>query len=301
MLRVSVIVNPNAGPARRRRTPREAVTLAEGVIGRLGGEARVLVADGPGAGRELAQQELVRGADVVCAWGGDGTINEVASAVTERGGVLAIVPAGSGNGFARELRIPLRAETALAVAVTGSEHRIDTADFNGRLFFNVAGLGLDAHIAHEFARTAGRQRGIAPYALAGARALFSHEPARYDVVADEVSLSGVPALMVTVANSRQWGNGAKIAPGARLDDGLLDVVVVGETRPLVVASQLWRLLTGTIDRVEGVTILRARHITIAADRDVPAHMDGEPAGDVRAAAITVRAGALRVRVPTPLS
>jgi YegS/Rv2252/BmrU family lipid kinase len=297
VLKVSVIVNPNAGPARRRRTPREAVALAEGVIGRLGGDPRVLIADGPGAGRELAQQELARGADVVCAWGGDGTINEVASAVTERGGVLAIVPAGSGNGFARELGIPLRAEAALAVAVTGSEHRVDTADFNGHLFFNVAGLGLDAHVAHEFARTAGRHRGIAPYALAGARALFSHVPARYDVVADKVSLAGVPAMMVTVANSRQWGNGAKIAPGARLDDGLLDVVVVGETRPLVVASQLWRLLTGTIDRVAGVSTLRALHITIVADREVPAHMDGEPAGYVRTAEIKVRPGALRVRVP----
>jgi YegS/Rv2252/BmrU family lipid kinase len=298
MLRISVIVNPNAGPARRRRTPREAVTLAENVIGRLGGDPRVLIADGPGAGRELAQQELARGADVVCAWGGDGTINEVASAVAERGGVLAIVPAGSGNGFARELRIPLRAEAALAVAITGSEHRIDTAELNGRPFFNVAGLGLDAHVAHEFARTAGRHRGLAPYAIAGARTLFSHVPARYDVIADERSLTAVAAMMVTVANSRQWGNGAKIAPGARLDDGLLDVVVVGETRPLVVASQLWRLLTGSIDRVAGVSTLQARHITITADREVPAHMDGEPAGDVRTAEINVRPGALRVRVPS---
>ncbi len=296
MLRVSVIVNPNAGPARRRRPAREAVVLAERIIGHLGAEPRILVASGAGAGRDAALAELSRGTDVVCAWGGDGTINEVASAVVERDGILAIVPTGSGNGLARELGIPAHADEALRLSVSGADRRIDAAEFDGRLFFNVAGLGLDAAIAHAFAVKTGRRRGLASYLLAVVHGLFTHVPARYDLTIDGVERPAAAAAMVTVANSRQWGNGAVIAPGARPDDGWLDVAFVGETRPLVIAARMWRLLNGTIDRMPGVSLTRGRTIRIAANREVPVHLDGEPAGATRASEIRVRPGALRVKV-----
>ena len=103
---------------------------------------------------------LSRGATMCVAWGGDGTVNEVASALAFTPVALAIVPSGSGNGLARELGVPLDAVSALTVAIDGRDRIIDAGEIEGRLFFNIAGLGLDARIAHRFAVNGLARRGF---------------------------------------------------------------------------------------------------------------------------------------------
>src|SRR5262249_1233603 len=153
-------------------------------------------------------------------------INEVASALVGTGAALGIVPAGSGNGLARELGISRRPPSAIADALHARPRAIDVGDVEGRYFVNTAGIGFDAHVASPFPTA--RRRGFLGYAAIPARALTSYVPLRYRVSAPGTPELDVRAVLLTIANSAQFGNGALIAPGARVDDGELDLVVFEE-------------------------------------------------------------------------
>src|SRR5262249_5064136 len=146
--------------------------LASAAVDRHGGRAEVFVTECGGHARELAKAAVERGARLVVAWGGDGTINEVATAlVFDEDSAMGIVPAGSGNGLARALGIDPRPERALAAALSAEPRRMDVGELGGRLFVNVAGIGFDAYVAARFNAPGNRLRGLAGYALQTARAL----------------------------------------------------------------------------------------------------------------------------------
>ena len=229
------------------------------------------------------------------AWGGDGTINEVACALAYHDVPLGIVPAGSGNGLARELGVAPRAEVAIAEALSAEPRRIDIGDLDGRLFVNIAGIGFDAHVAAEFNDRANGRRGLASYLAITLRALRSYAPAEYRITAGEFGTVAT-ALLVTVANSAQFGNGVRIAPGARVDDGQLDLVIVEETSRWRTISQMPRLLNGTIDRMAGCSIRRIERATIECDRPMMFHVDGEPVQGGTSLRARVHPGALLVAV-----
>src|SRR5687768_2366237 len=150
-MRAVVIINPISGPSRRR--PVEACrALAQDVFHRHGMEVEVRVTGARGDARMFATEARLAGVPIVAAWGGDGTINEVAGALVYSDSCLAIVPGGSGNGLARELGIPLDAFAALEAAATGARRVIDAGQVDDAWFFNVAGVGLDAQIAAHIAR-----------------------------------------------------------------------------------------------------------------------------------------------------
>ena len=250
----------------------------------------------PGHGRELAADLAGRGFSPVVACGGDGTVNEVASALMHGDTVLGIVPGGSGNGLARELGISLRPEAAVATALHGRDRIIDMGELGGRPFVNLAGVGLPASVAELFARLAGR--GLAGYVKATARQLVRYRGRRYTLATDRRTLEQ-RALLVEVANGRQYGNGAVIAPCARLDDGLLDLVSVDPIGPARAVWGLWRLFNGTVDRHPYVHCSRVGGVTISADRPLRFHVDGEAVQGGCSLSATVHPGALRVRVPPP--
>ena len=138
-----VIINPLSG-ARGRSLGASRAALAGRLLASRGLEGRIRVTEYPGHASELARQALAEGASLVCAWGGDGTVNEVASALAYTSVPLGVIPEGSGNGFARELGIYLSPEKALDVAINGRERIIDAGQIGDRVFFNLAGIGLDA-------------------------------------------------------------------------------------------------------------------------------------------------------------
>ena len=265
-----------------------AALRARGVAG------EVVVTDGPGRGAAAARELAARGAETVVVWGGDGTINEVASQLVGRGVKLGIVPAGSGNGLARELGLSRDPARALRTALDGPVRWIDAGELAGRLFFNVAGVGFDAHLAAAF--NARVRRGLAGYAAAGLREVLRHAPARYDVTADGAGVSA-PALLVAVANTRQYGNGAIIAPAARPDDGRLDLVVVPPVGLLATGWHLQRLFRGTLDRLPGVRMLPLETGEIASGEPLTFHVDGEVVRGERRLPVAVHPRALPVRVP----
>jgi len=185
--RVVVIVNPISGTGGRPERARRRIASAEAALKSHHTDGRVLVTERSGHASLLARDALADGASLVIAWGGDGTINEVASELAFRDVSLAVIPSGSGNGLARELKIPCDVERAFAVAFGGTERVIDAGEIEGRLFFNVAGIGLDAEVAHEFASTGLVRRGFSRYIEIATRRLFSFTANEYRIVADGVN------------------------------------------------------------------------------------------------------------------
>jgi diacylglycerol kinase family enzyme len=309
---VTVIINPVAGGQR----PQSARKLAEKATATLAHAARedweVLVTERRGHAKDLARRARMRGARLVLAWGGDGTVNEVASELAFSETPLGIIPSGSGNGLARDLGVAHRAGQALMEALTAAPRRIDAGELGGRLFFNVAGIGFDAHIADCFDRNL-LNRGFGSYLRISLRELRAYEPGAYRIRrgtgalepqragSTEPSGGGETtvvnrALLVTLANSSQFGNGACIAPAARLDDGKLDLVVFEEVSRLSTFFALPRLFVGGLNRAPGFSAHQIDRATIEGDREMMFHVDGEPVGDGTRIEARVHPGALMVCV-----
>lgn len=298
--RVAIIVNPISGTGGRPELARRRLEEAEAALAARRADGRVRVTEGSGHGAVLTREALEAGASLVIAWGGDGTINEVGSELVFRDVSFGVVPGGSGNGLARELKIPCNVEQAFAIAFATSERLIDAGDIEGRLFFNVAGVGLDARVAHEFALTGLKRRGFSRYIEIATQQLLSFQAGQYRIVADGIATE-TRALIIAVANGRQYGNGAVIAPDARIDDGRLDVIVVRERSALRALTQLPMLFSGHIGRVPGVTMIPARDVVITSPEPMIYHADGEPRAGGTSIHIRIRPRALRVRVPSTWS
>ena len=281
MPRVLVIINPVSGPARRGGAARR-VGIARHTLERLGAQANVRLTERVGHAYELGLEAAAAGVELVIAWGGDGTINEVGRALVqhhaeampgEPASALGIIPGGSGNGLARELKIPFDPAQAFERALGADVRQVDAGMIGDRFFFNVAGVGLDSHIA-ALVSTRVHHRGLLPYLKATGRDLLKYRPVDYRLQIDGRSFQ-TSALLVAIANSKQYGFGAHIAPGALIDDGLMDVVIVEDRGLIGNVARIPSLFTRRLDRREGVTAAKARGITIRSERPMLFHVDGE--------------------------
>jgi YegS/Rv2252/BmrU family lipid kinase len=272
------------------------VQLARTALAASSTETRIVVSERRGDVRELAAAALRDGSRLVMVWGGDGSVNEAGSALLGSGTPLAIIPAGSGNGLARELGIPLRPDQAIAAALQGRPRSIDAGELDGRPFFNVAGVGFDARIASRFDRAP--NRGLATYVRVSARELLTYAGGTYRINCGDpgtIALREVRrALLVTVANSPQFGNGARIAPLAKLDDGRLDLVVFEEVSRFATICAVPRLFRGGLERVRGLTTQQIERGRIESDTPMAFHVDGEPVEGGKTLEIRVLPGALTV-------
>ena len=290
---VAVVINPVSGRRGSASSGRSRAELAAGILDAAGVAGEVFVTERAGHAFDLARAALAHGATRVIAWGGDGTVNEVGRALLFSPCALGIIPAGSGNGLARALGTPTAPAAALRHAMHAPVARIDAGEIAGHVFLNVAGLGFDAHVAHAFSRRGGA-RGLQGYVRVVSRELFGYAPSTYRVQF-EGDATEHRAFLLSIANGPQWGNGARIAPGARLDDGLLDIVIADVPSAIAALRQVPRLFTGTIDRAPGIVTRRTAAVTITADGPCCLHVDGEPvACDSREVRASVHPGALRV-------
>ena len=290
-----VIINPLSGTGRYESQIHAHAALAERILARYHIQAHVRPTTKAGDAHAFAQDAAARGCDLVVAWGGDGTINEAAAALVHTGVPLAIVPAGSGNGLASDLRIPFDARAALMIAASGHTMTIDAGQVDTHWFFNIAGIGIDAVIAARFNERGMRKRGLLGYLqLSGAELL------RYRCLPYELRMEGErserQALLVAFANGRQYGNRLLIAPGARLDDGLLEMVVVERLSFLSIAWRLPSLFRGTLRASKGVTMQAVRQVEVRAADPIPFHVDGEPRLGGTQLQVQVIPRALSVRV-----
>lgn len=223
---------------------------------------------------ELAAKAALAGFSRVVAAGGDGTIREAAIPLIGKETSLGILPCGSGNGLARNLYIPLDFDAALDGLLKWGERRVDAGLANGRPFFCAAGVGLDAEVAHDF-NSLSERRGILPYIWHAARRLLSYRPAKVIASVDGRRLE-FTALVNAVLNGVQYGGGARMAPGAYLDDGLLDLVSVRKASLLRLLSAVPALFRGTLDRRPDIySSFKGRVIELDCGDGVWYHLDGE--------------------------
>jgi YegS/Rv2252/BmrU family lipid kinase len=287
--RALVIVNPSAGGGRAGRAlpAVEAALRAHGVAFRV---ART---------RDIAHAvELARGAaeagEVAAALGGDGLIGTIADALRGTGGVLGVLPGGRGNDLARVLGIPRDPAEAATVLATGRERSLDLGEVDGRTFVGIASCGFDSE-ANRIANEARFVRGNLVYAYAALRALAGWRHATFTLGLDGETVT-VRGWSVAAANSKAYGGGMFLAPGAELDDGLLDVVTSGESSKLRFLQLLPRVFKGTHVNEPEVAVRRAREVTIAADRPFTVYADGDPIGELP---VVVRAIPDAVKVIAP--
>lgn len=254
--------------------------------------------DGPGHACDLAREAAAAGADAVLAVGGDGTANEVAQGLIHSPTALGLVPVGSGNGLARALGVPLSPAHALSVLTDAVPRAMDVGFVNGRPFLNVAGAGLDAEVGAEFhshGRNGGR-RGLWTYVRLALQRALSYEARPFQLDAGSLGFQG-RAMIVAFVNGRQYGGGAILTPRARLDDGLLDVVVFEEARFAEIALQIPRLFLGRIERFRRYRHAQAASATLTAAHPFLHHRDGEPEPGVGRLDVRVAPRALRILVP----
>lgn len=250
--------------------------------------------EGPGDGTRLAGAAVEEKVDLVVAVGGDGTINEIGRGLVNSRTALGVVPAGSGNGFARNFKIPLEQRQAIEMLKDPVIQKIDVGKINQHYFFNVAGAGLDAEIGHRFEHFG--MRGPIPYFITGTKAFFEYRPQPLKIrYLDEVVKTS--PMILSIANLPQYGNGAIIAPEARADDGLLDLVLL-EKLPLTrVLPNLYRLFNGTINRVKGYHDIQIKKAVIERPAEGYIHTDGNPHLEGARLEIEVVPQALMVAVP----
>ena len=211
--------------------------------------------------------------DIICLVGGDGTINEGASSLINSNTALAIIPTGSGNGLARHLKIPLKTDEAIKKLNSYNFKFIDACKINEQYFFNVAGIGFDGLIAHKFA-TFGK-RGFSSYLKIVFSEFSKYKDQTFKLFIDSNEVNN-KAFMISLANSSQFGNNVLIAPKAKIDDGLLNVVVLRKF-PMIVAPVLaFRLFTKSIHKSCFVTNYTCKHLEIHSTENVFSHIDGEP-------------------------
>ena len=275
------IVNPISGHGNKTR-----------VVSRLNRkDCRVAYTEYPGHAEKLAREATE---DIVVAVGGDGTVNEVACGLIGTGKTLGIIPKGSGDGLALHLGLSHDLNRNIRIIEAGKTQYLDAATINGRHFFSVCGVGLDAIISERFAKSG--RRGLASYIEQAVHSWKRHTADRYEIEIDG-ELKVHEAVMVTVGNSDQWGNGAKVTPLADSQDGILDITVVEDFKDIEIPMLAYRLMTGTVNMAPNIHCYKGEHIRISRDKSGPAHADGEWFEAGETLDIRVIKHALKVIVP----
>jgi diacylglycerol kinase (ATP) len=290
-MKTRAILNPRAGLAATR-----ALRAVESHPAWRGTE--VVTTKARGDARNFAAEAAAAGYEAVLSIGGDGTANEAAWGLIGSDTALGLVPMGSGNGLARTLGIPLRAERAVDALSKAVQRRMDVGMVNGRPFLNVAGAGFDAEIGADFHAHGlrGGRRGVFTYVRLSLKRTFSYRALDWRLEADDGRFAG-RGLVVAFVNGRQYGGGAIMAPGARLDDGLLDVVVIEDAPPFEMAWNSTRLFLGNIERYRRYKHYPARTAKLEGPGPFVHHRDGEPEGESGRLEVTVQPLALAILVP----
>jgi diacylglycerol kinase (ATP) len=220
----------------------------------------------------IAKEAAQRGVNIITAVGGDGSVNEVGQALIGTNSALAILPAGSGNGLARHLKIPMDLEKALEVITRGHVNIIDTAELNGKPFMGMAGIGFDAKIGWEFARFG--KRGFSSYLKVFLKEIKKYTPGVYKITTSSGTIEK-KALLISFANGSQYGNNAAISPNSDIKDGLLDICILRPFPWYVTLPMAVRLFNGAMHGSRYIEIIQSAGVSVE-QTDVIAHIDGEP-------------------------
>lgn len=291
MEKIAFIINPAAGKSQRKQLRK---WILETIDPRKF-ETLIVESTKPGEATEIAAREIEQGCRIIAAVGGDGTVNEVARAIVNTGALLAIVPTGSGNGLARHLKIPTSPRKAIRLINQLNWQVMDYAMVNEVPFFCTSGVGFDARVGNSFARQ--ERRGLFTYFKIILSEFYKYTPHRYTIEMNGRLLER-EAFLITIANASQYGNNALIAPGADVDDGLLDLCIISKFPRYRVWELGVRMVTGKLPSSPFYEMLKVKEAKISAENQTFLHYDGEAGGSVINLEVRIVPKGLHVIVPS---
>lgn len=292
MKKIVFLVNPNSGVNHSRKALLK--DYAAQVLDAEKYTWEIIFSKSAGHLFELSKSAAENGADIIVAVGGDGTVNQVAKGMFGSSSVLGLVPAGSGNGLAHHLNIPVDIPASLEVINKAEEKIVDTCSVNGELFVSIAGVGFDALVAKKFAET--KRRGFLSYLNIVTNEYTWYRPRKYKLNIDG-KIYKREALFVSFANTNQFGYNTIISPDASIEDGLIDVCIMKKVPLLLAPGIIGLLLTRKIDSSGYVEIIRAKEVSFTRRKNRPVNIDGEPVKLTPELTVKVNPASLRVLVP----
>ncbi|MFO1527887.1 MAG: diacylglycerol kinase family protein [Turneriella sp.] len=305
------IVNPQAGGGKSDKQLKALLAEIESIYG----NAKIQFTERKLHATELARTAVQNGAELIVAVGGDGTISEVAAGFFDAKGkalkplkqapALGILPAGSGSDYARTLGIPRSSAIALQILQTKHTRTMDAGlvEFTGndgkptkRVFINIADVGIGGEVVDILERQGKRLGAFISYQIATLRGLIGYKNKHLQIVLDKKQKFDGVYNGVIVALGKYFGSGMKIAPDAQPDDGLFDVVMLGEMSKLEMIAKMQKVRSGTHIFEKNITVHRAKHVSIISDSKALLDCDGEMPGECPAE-FTLLPGTLKVVVP----
>ena len=286
---IYAICNPAAGSGRGEKVGRQVKDYlhAHGI------PCRLISTEAPGHATDLARAARDAEADTVLAVGGDGTVLEVARGLIGSQVPLGIVPAGTGNDFIKTLGIPRKPMDALRYTLEHDPKPTDAGEVNGRIFLNEIGTGFDVSVLEYALKAKKYCRGLLPYLYGVIKTLFRFKPVPITLSVDGEEAETHDAFVAGVANGGVIGGGIRIAPEAKCDDGLLDVVIVEKIKKSKLVFRLLGLMRGRILSFPETRFVRARAVSFSAP-GMRLNVDGEIMDDARVSA-RILPGALMIR------
>lgn len=267
--KIFLIINQYAGHGKGEK----AVDLVIPFLKKHGRTVEYSFTNHPGHATELAQKASADGFGLVVAVGGDGTVNEVAQGLIGTDTLMGIIPMGSGNGLARELKVSMNIHQSTRTLVEGENLQLDVCKLNDQRFLCTSGIGFDAMIAYKMSKAA--SRGFLKYVQLVIQESIFFKPLDVKMKIDGVAIEK-PVFLITFANASQFGNNAFIAPGASMTDGLIDVVVVRKFTKIWMPVFAIALFSKLIPKLPFVDCYKARQIELQLANTPHYHFDGEP-------------------------
>lgn len=266
---ILVVINPISGGGKKTDIPARVMDSIDHNIYNV----EIVETEYAGHAYKLAKKAIDSNYYAVVAVGGDGTINEVASALADSDVALGIVPRGSGNGLARHIGIPMGADSAINVI---NENNIESYDYcmvNDRPFFCTCGVGFDAVVSEKFAES--KKRGPITYLKNTVAEFFKYQSESYNITINDRTFTE-KAFVIACCNASQYGNNAYIAPNASMQDGLIDITMIHPFSPPETPILGLLLFTKHIDIDTNIQCMRASKVIIEREQEGVMHIDGEP-------------------------
>jgi diacylglycerol kinase (ATP) len=288
--RIRFIINPVSGIGRQKSIQK----LIDRNKGLDDYDIEIVYTEAAGHAVSLAREASQAGYDVVVAVGGDGSINEVARGVLGTNTAVGIIPAGSGNGLAHFLKIPMRTSSALQAIVKMKTKYIDTATINNEVFVSIAGVGFDAYVADKFSRS--KDRGFIAYMRIILQEYLLFRPKRFKLYFNGRVIKK-RAFMITFANSNQFGFNGKIAPTASITDGMIDVCVLHKP-PIYTGIFIIPLaFLGLLHLTPFLEVFKTKEVKMIQRKNFIAHIDGDQITLSKELIVKVNPLSLKVVIP----
>lgn len=290
-LKILAIINPISGTSKKEYVPE---TISR-IIDSSTFDTTICFSERPGHATQLTKEAIAKNFYAVIAIGGDGTINEVASALRDSNTALGIIPCGSGNGLARHLNIPINIENALEII---NENNVETFDYctaNNQPFFCTCGVGFDAHVSEKFAQA--RRRGPLTYIQQSLIEYLKYSSKVYHIEANNKTITE-KAFLIACGNASQYGNNAFITPQASMKDGLIDVTVILPFTPLDTAMMGILLFTKHLDQDTNIQSFQTEELTIKRPTAGTMHLDGDPVMMEADIKVVCHKAGIKIFVPT---